>query len=381
MNAMNDGADGGELQTTTISQFRLGETYTLYLLFAGLDKKTGKNGEPFIDCHFSDRTGRIGSKAWKSTELFQACQRWSPGDVIYVTGVYNKREPFPASLDIQHFERIADHPDRYPEFDKSMLVESSRWSAESLRESLFKILNKNIDDKRFVSLIEIIFKDYWHVLNQLPAAKGMHHAMRAGWLEHIVSMTGLAASVGRHYAKYYDDLEPPLQTDILITGAVLHDIGKALELAYDGFTEASYTDQGKLVGHIVLGRDMIRSAAARLETPLDDERLLRLEHAVLAHHGIKEYGSPVEPQTLEALLLSQIDDMDAKINAVVKGLRNAQAVAAANGSGSKPAGEWTDKIGAMKPPRPFYRGKPLEKPPIPEANESAGTSTDPATET
>jgi 3'-5' exoribonuclease len=145
-----------------------------------------------------------------------------------------------------------------------------------------------------------------------------------------------------------------LQTDILIVGAVLHDLGKAAELAYENRGEATYTTPGRLLGHIVMGRDMIREAAGELEHPIDDQRLLRLEHAVLSHHGRTEFGSPVVPQTLEAFLLSEIDDMDAKVNAVAKALRSAQTSAEA--SNEPHAGHWTERVMACDPSRTFYRG-------------------------
>lgn len=139
-----------------------------------------------------------------------------------------------------------------------------------------------------------------------PAAKTNHHAYLGGLLEHSLSVAGICDFLAGHYAALVD-------RDLLITGALLHDIGKIREIAADvGF---GYTDEGKLLGHIIIGMEIVREEARRVEG-LDENRLLLLQHLVASHQGKFEWQSPREPRTLEALLLHYADDLDAKTNQV-----------------------------------------------------------------
>lgn len=350
----------------TISEFQVGRQFQSYIQFLNRELKKSRKGDPYYQCHFRDRTGRIESMAWNNSDLYRWCQQWQPGDALWISGTLKQENPkYKPSLEIFEFERVSDNPELEKNFDWSLLVESSRWGAEDLKARIYRILQDELNDTRYFQLVRTLFDKYWQILSNLPAASRMHHAMQTGWLEHIWSMTRLAAMIGKHYARYYDDLDPPLHTDILITGAVLHDIGKAVELHYETNSEATYTNPGRLLGHIVMGRDMIREAASQLNPPLDEEQLMRLEHAILSHHGRTEFGSPVVPQTLEAFLLAQIDDMDAKINSISRALRQAQTTDSSTGQ-APPL--WTDKVTACDPPRSFYRGtNPTLAPESPES--------------
>jgi 3'-5' exoribonuclease len=162
-------------------------------------------------------------------------------------------------------------------------------------------------------------------------------------------MTRVASFLADHYAKYYDHLSPPLNRGIVIAATVLHDIGKLRELEYHP-VEARYTKEGRLIGHILMGRDMVRDAARQIEG-FPEDLLLRLEHAILAHHGRREFGAPVLPQTLEALLVSHIDDLDAKMNIVARELIRSEA-----------ADGFTERVFALDN-RQFYKGLPEEAAP------------------
>ncbi|MBI1321994.1 HD domain-containing protein [bacterium] len=348
--------DSAGAEWATVAEFQVGKRFCSYLQFLSRERKTTAKGDPYYQCVFRDKTGRVEAKAWNSSDLFRWCQNWTPGDALWIEGTLSQRDPkYAATLEVHNFARIEDDPELAANFDWSLLVESSRWTPEVLKAKIDRLLEEYVKDLRLIRLVEILFEENWAVLSTLPAASRMHHAMQSGWLEHIWSMTRLAALVGKHYAAYYDDLNPPLRTDILILGAILHDIGKAVELTHDRKSEATYTSEGKLLGHIVMGRDMIREAAARLDPSLDDETLLRLEHAVLSHHGRTEFGSPVYPQTLESFLLAEIDDMDAKVNAIARALRTAQANSM--NSTAPDAGIWTDRVHSCDPGRNFYRGR------------------------
>lgn len=137
-----------------------------------------------------------------------------------------------------------------------------------------------------------------------PAAVTVHHAYRSGLLEHILSL----AAMGDACAAIYG-----VDRDLLLAGIVLHDIGKLEELAYDGST--TYTRDGNLIGHIGLGLTLVRDASGRIEG-FPPELRARVEHMIVSHHGARHLGSPVEPMTEEAFILSAIDDLDARLHQV-----------------------------------------------------------------
>jgi 3'-5' exoribonuclease len=157
----------------------------------------------------------------------------------------------------------------------------------------------------------------------------MHHAYLGGLLEHVVSLMGLAADVAKHY--------PELDSDLLLTGVVLHDIGKIHELRYTRGID--YSDSGRLLGHITIGAGMVRDkckSIAGLPAPL----AVLVEHMILSHHGTYEFGSPSLPQIPEAVALNFIDDIDSKMAAMRKSLEQP--------SGSASADLWTERNPALR---------------------------------
>jgi 3'-5' exoribonuclease len=142
------------------------------------------------------------------------------------------------------------------------------------------------------------------LFKKAPAAKGFHHVYIGGLLEHTLSVIRLLDQL----AHYYEGIN----RDLLITGGLLHDIGKIYEYSYDSIFD--YSDQGRLIGHIVIGIEMLDTKIASLED-FPEHLAMELRHLVLSHHGTHEFGSPKRPKTLEALIVHHIDDLDAKVNA------------------------------------------------------------------
>jgi uncharacterized domain HDIG len=142
------------------------------------------------------------------------------------------------------------------------------------------------------------------LFKRAPAAKGFHHIYLGGLLEHTLSVVRLLEKVAEHY--------PNLNKDMLIAGGILHDIGKIYEFSYDQLID--YSDEGRLIGHIVMGVEMLDKKIAAIPD-FPPKLSLELRHLLLSHHGEFEFGSPKRPKTLEALVVHYIDDLDAKLNA------------------------------------------------------------------
>ena len=154
------------------------------------------------------------------------------------------------------------------------------------------LIDKFLSDRRFVSL-----------LKKAPAAKTFHHSYLGGLLEHTYSVCEMSKAVAEHY--------PELDRDLLLAGAFLHDIGKIRELRFDKVID--YTDEGRLLGHLILGVSMVDEKLSAIRS-FPQGLSLRLKHLILSHHGQYEFGSPKRPKFLEAFALHLIDDLDAKMN-------------------------------------------------------------------
>jgi 3'-5' exoribonuclease len=162
----------------------------------------------------------------------------------------------------------------------------------------------------------LIDEDFLRKFTAAPAGVKNHHAYHGGLLEHVVTLLNVADRIA--------DLYPEVDRDLLLTGIFLHDIGKVDELSYD--RAFAYTDEGQLVGHLVMGVEMLRDKAERTADltgePFPAELLLRLKHMIVSHHGTHEFGSPKLPMTPEAVALHYLDNLDAKIHAFTREIRD-----------------------------------------------------------
>jgi 3'-5' exoribonuclease len=321
--------------------------------FAALVKKTRgftKASQPYVKCLFRDKRIKVEAPLWFDHPLFNQSDSWVEGAAyrVQVRGRFDVR--YGMQIDLLTIRPATDDDTRdgYDFFD---LVESSpiEIPPDDLLRKLHQLIEQHIDHPALRRLVETMLEEHHPLFKKMPAAQTFHHAYTSGLLEHVWSMTRIACFLGEHYAKYYDKLEPPLSRSVVVAATILHDIGKLRELEYHP-VEAKYTTEGRLIGHILIGRDMVREAASRIEG-FPDDLLLRLEHAILSHHGKREFGAPVLPQTLEALLVSHIDDLDAKMN-----------IAACTLMRSGASDGFTERIYALDN-RQMYKGLPEEASP------------------
>ena len=258
-----------------------------------------KNGKPYMTLKLIDRSGEVEARVWDRVDEFG--DLFAKDDFIRVQGkasVYLGK----MQLVVQELSRLADDQVDLADF----LPVAQRSAAEMELELRTKV--ESMQSQGYLRwLLEAFLadEDFLHHYRTAPAAKSMHHAYLGGLLEHSLAVADLADDICRRY--------PTLNRDLLLTGALLHDVGKVAELCYA--RSFDYTDAGKLLGHIVMGVEMV-DAKAREIPGFPAEVLVLVKHLLLSHHGQYEYGSPKRPKTLEALVLNFIDDMDAKINGV-----------------------------------------------------------------
>ena len=322
--------------------------------FAALVKKSRgvtRANQPYLKCVFRDKRLQVEAPLWHDSRCFRDADSWVEGTAyrLHVQCRHDLR--FGLQIDILS-ARAATPADAADGFDFFDLVPSSRFSPEELLKKLNLQIDRSIDHPALKRLVRTLIDENLTLFVRMPAAQNMHHSYTSGLLEHVWSMTRIAGFLAEHYAKYYDGLDPPLNRGLIVAATVLHDIGKLRELEYDP-VETRYTKEGTLIGHVMMGRDMVREAAAKIDG-FPEELLLCLEHAILAHHGKREFGAPVLPATLEALIVSCVDDLDAKVNMVAL-----KALDPQNGDA------FTEKIFALENRR-FYRGLPEGAPIEPE---------------
>jgi len=316
--------------------------------FAALFKKTRgmtKSNQPYLKCLFRDKRAVLEAPLWHDSRFFREADAWPEG-VAFRLQVHARLDiRFGMQIDILA-ARPATEDDTREGFDFFDLVPTSKIPADELLKKLDQLIERYIEHPALKSLVRNILAEHATLFSRMPAAQNFHHSYTSGLLEHVWSMTRIAGFLADHYAKYYNELNPPLNRSLIVAATILHDIGKLRELEYNPF-EARYTKEGCLIGHVLMGRDMVREAAQKIEG-FPQELLLLLEHAILAHHGKREFGAPIPPLTLEALIISYIDELDAKVNMVARESIDSQV------------GEpFTERIFPLENRR-FYKGEPVE---------------------
>ena len=250
----------------------------------------------FLTLILSDRSGQMVGRVWEGAE--QANEELHAGDVVKVDG---ETESYLERVQIRvNRVRAADSG----EYDLGDMLPRSQRDPDEMMAEVQTFID-GIDNAHLRGLLDIFFTDadFLQRFMQAPAAKRVHHAYLGGLLEHVLEVLYLAQRVVEIY--------PQIDADLLYSGVLLHDIGKVRE--YTWGMDIDYSDEGRLIGHIVLAEEMLNSALANLpEFP--QELALRLRHMLLAHHGRHEWGSPRRPMTIEAIALHQVENLSAQIN-------------------------------------------------------------------
>jgi 3'-5' exoribonuclease len=286
-------------------------------------QRTTRTAKPYLSLTLGDNSGQIEARVW---ELFdpRIATDFSKGDVVKIRGSAAKFEGT-LQLKVDQLKKLAPI-----EFDRTDLLPATTCDIDELWQKLESAV-ATFTDPDLKRLVETILAKpaIREAVREAPAAKQLHHAFLGGLLEHVVSLLELAQNVVPHY--------PMLMQDLVLTGIILHDIGKIHELAWS--TGFEYTLEGTLLGHIQIGASMVEQTIDSL--PNFPQRLKTLIlHMILSHHGKLEFGSPKLPMIPEALMLNFLDDMDAKMQT----LASEFAKAARQGKGPS---ELTDRIWAL----------------------------------
>ncbi len=286
-----------------ISELEEGELVEGVFLVRSKDLREARSGALFIKAVVADRTGSIDAVMWDASEkIFDS---FKTNDFVKVRGRVDMYQDKP-QLRIDSVRYVDESG-----VDPSEFVPSTPRDSEELVAQLLKAA-REIKQPQLRELVLSFLEDgeFVEKLKRTPAAARYHHPYLGGLVEHTARVVELARLVSEAY--------PELDHDILLAGAILHDIGKVEELEAE--RTVRYTDRGELLGHIVLGAIMVDERARRIEG-FPDELLNIMEHIIVSHHGEREYGSPKLPLTPEALAVHFMDDLDAKVFASTRAIR------------------------------------------------------------
>jgi 3'-5' exoribonuclease len=295
-----------------------GQEADMFVLMTAKEELTTRDGKPYFRVGFRDHAREVSFPIWNDSPWGVDCRdAWQPGVFYKVRAIYRDTSYGP-QLELRKIREVCS-ADEADGFSPVLCLPQTRFDAGAMFAELISIARERIADAALRDLVVHLLETNRNALLTLPAATHNHHAFVGGWLEHVLSVTRTAVFLANKYDDYYPDLRPRLNKDVVVAGAILHDIGKLREIE-ERPTGAEYTAAGNLIGHILQGRDIVREAVAG--RPLDPDVLLRLEHVIISHQRLPEWGSPKPPMTPEALIVHYADDLDAKYQMMAAILRD-----------------------------------------------------------
>jgi 3'-5' exoribonuclease len=309
-----------------ISELLLGESFTTFLILQRKDIRRTHTGAPYLALEFSDASGQIEGRLWDEAERVAGAVEI--GQVVKVQGAV---EEYKEKKQIK-VEKMRSANDQ-DEFALEKLIPSTDADPEQLWQQFEKMM-QSVAHPFLLSLLRKFFDEPEFVQSfcRAPAAKRWHHSYLGGLLEHTLGVATICDRVAKLY--------PLLDRDLLVTAALLHDIGKVD--SYQQGPAFEYTDIGRLIGHIVLGSQLV-AEKIRSFPQFPEELALRLQHLILSHQGMLEQASPVLPMTREAFVLYYADEIDSKLNAFERVYRQDRG------------GKWSKYVNLLE--RYFYFGE------------------------
>ena len=288
-----------EIYITDLPGFDENRIFDGYFLVLSKQQRMTKSNKPYLILMLSDKTGQMEARVWEPGDP-RIAREFERGDVVKVRGCVTRFDDR-CQIKVDHLRKAHEDEAALEDMLPATIFDVNElWGR--LNATVERVTNPDL--KRLLEAL-LTEPEIARAYREAPAARQLHHAWLGGLLEHVVSLLGLAEKVADHYSI--------LDRDLLITGVILHDIGKIRELTWA--TGFDYSVEGVLLGHIQMGVDLVEKTIAGL--PAFPERLRTLVlHLILSHHGKLEFGSPKLPMIPEALALNFVDDFDAKMQAM-----------------------------------------------------------------
>ncbi len=285
----------------SVRELRNGDIVLQFFILKAKEPRRTKSGLNYLDLSLGDSTGTIAGKLW-SDALLRWGQEFGTGDCVKIEG---RVETYKSQLQIV-VEKI-----RRADFaevpDARALIKVAPCDANQLLEELLESAC-SVKPIAMAELLIRVLTDHRDAVKSFPAARLVHHAYHGGLIEHVCNVVRKVLVIA--------DLDININRDIAVAGAILHDMGKLLEM---NTVSGSRTLQGRLLGHVVLGINLIRKIGMEMGV-CEEPWFLELEHIIVSHHGEIEFGAPIKPMTREALLVHAMDDLDAKLKIIDEAL-------------------------------------------------------------
>ncbi len=288
------------------SQLRPGDKLSQFFQIQSVEMRKTRTGSDFLDMVVRDSTGSISARLWSET-IRRYGSNFSPGEVVKIDGRVDTYRDHNQIIVEKIRKAAADEVETLPIFHQQ---------GQEKAELLFQELMAYAKDLRPQSLSNLVLSlllENQIALKVCPAAKMVHHAYEGGLVEHLLGVTRKVACLTAQDANF--------KRDLAIAGAILHDIGKTLELKPLG---QNRTAEGRLIGHVILGFEMINKVGYEKQCA-EEPWFLELQHIILSHHGFTEFGAPVRPATREALLIHYIDMLDSRLKILDEALESTDA--------------------------------------------------------
>ena len=298
------------MSRTFVNELADGDTVNEVFLLADKQMRANRNADMYLLATFRDKSGVINGLMWNVNE--ERLQHISSGDMVQVKG---KIQLYQGALQmiVTRIDAVSQN-----DFDEEDFLIQPHANVEPLLDRLKELIS-TISCDRLRTLGDCFLKDDRLVedLCSAPAGVRAHHAYQGGLIEHIVSMAEVADRLCGLYSQ--------VNRDLLLLGVLMHDLGKVRELSWD--PALTYTDEGQLLGHMniaveILNDKLLEARGQMGGTEVDAEDILRLKHMILSHHGSLEHGSPRVPMTPEAMVLHQIDNLDAKLHEFTRSIED-----------------------------------------------------------
>ncbi len=298
---------------TPLHQLVPGPAADFFALLADKQKGTTRDGKPYLACKFRDLRRTVSVMVWQDAKDYAAGEHWLPGGFFKLRGTYSEHDKYGPQVDVQQIREMKES-DRGDGFREADFYDRSRFDSDVMLAELRALADNEIKDDPLRRMTLAVLDTHAEALKKLPASDKKFYPFPGGWLEHVLNVARSCAWLADRYIAHYPDLTPPLNRDLIVSGALLHDIGRVADLTVPDVPgqPAEQTIDGRLFGYILLGRDLIRAAAAKVPE-LNPQLLTLLEHVVVSHLTIPEWGSPRLPAIPEVLILHHADDLDAKL--------------------------------------------------------------------
>jgi 3'-5' exoribonuclease len=280
-----------------LEQIKAGDKLNGFFLVEEKSISFSQKGAPYLSLQLKDRTGKVSARVWDNA--LEMGDNFRKGDIVWIQA---RAVSFKGVLQLSIVELRAV---REEEIDWADYLPAVKGDVDAMYNELMEIIN-TVTSPHLSALLNAYFADekIVSVFCKIPAAKGFHHAALGGLLEHTLSVAKLMVIAADHY--------PRANRDLLIAGGILHDMGKVREFSFQGHVD--YSDEGRLLGHITIGLEMLNEKLTAI-ADFPPRLAMELRHIILSHHGELEFGSPKRPKTIEAMIVHQLDDLDAKVNA------------------------------------------------------------------